>query len=1137
MEPVYFKENRYSFVLDALPVVYRVDYEVDTPETSFERQIQRRLATANRLLMDGRFGSALGAYRELRGLVSSLINPIITYPAVALADWSTLRHDKMLDTVVARAADMLKETPVPGTSLPSVFRSGEIKLPDAAAAPFVALKSVGLTDKEGGLGPLLTEAERLVGLGQFAEAAKTFETAVDAASTLEIRAAIMHDLAIVRERAGDRDAALETMQASSALFGRGRRFEDKAMALDALAALHSRSGDADKAKESRAAAEKLRRDKNIFSVTLSQPTAVRIVPGVEVSPTIQPRPSPDLPPLVRPNLPRLEVESTPVAESEAMLIAYDRFVDRRTQKQLTIAGADLSTHAIKLDGNASANLASFYENLTVTSDLGLLMGYLDSYTQTIAYLPHVYFWVIPMAIGDCLVGLGDFEAAEKEYLSTLNYRYLNVVVEAVTVWLRLANLYNDWGDRLYRQARNDASMYGPAKAKYENLLTLNNSIKTTSPLYKSAKFGPLRGRAKAIIEARFVNRTSIDENPRLILALMHARIQLTKIASGLNYLGISTQVPPFAFEYLQNVARYFAQHASQVEQTYIQFQSTAENEKLREQQMSQQVDVAEASVELEERGRDEAEAGLDVAQASQNYANVQAQNAQQAANDFAAVRWELLELSALQAWSSAAAVDEDDEVQQTIRGFNYYNTSGKDRSDVLYDLAVQRTRISHDLEANRLQREIASAQAYAQVAQQQAQQAEARVAIAEQRVAIAEMQAQHARENQAFLTGREFSSAMWYDLAREARRLAQRYLDMAVEVAVLMEIAYKAETGRDLRKIKFEYGLNHLNGMLGAEALLLDIDHFSLDFVRAKSKRAPLKQVISLADHFPIAFEQLLSKGTAYFETTLEHFDRRYPGFYLQKVKQVELMFVGLGGTEGAHGTLRNIGLSSFRRKDGTIVSQTYPADVMPLSDYNVRNDALIFQLDDRELRLFENNGVATMWQLELPVATNVFDLRQILDIQLVVYYDGYFDEGLKQQILAALPSKGTASRGLSLRMMAPDEWFYLRANGTASLALTPDLFPANHTEQKLKSFTLQARGTAVGGLKLRVELDKLGASHTFQLDAEGLADGAAFPSPLNKSLFDSWTFTVDPEDNPGFDLTGIDDLSLFIEYAFDYRT
>ena len=98
------------------------------------------------------------------------------------------------------------------------------------------------------------------------------------------------------------------------------------------------------------------------------------------------------------------------------------------------------------------------------------------------------------------------------------------------------------------------------------------------------------------------------------------------------------------------------------------------------------------------------------------------------------------------------------------------------------------------------------------------------------------------------------------------------------------------------------------------------------------------------------------------------------------------------------HGTLRNIGLSKFRRRDGSIVEQVYPADVMPLTDYDVRQDAMVFQLSANELRLFENNGIATVWQLDVPQHSNTFDLGQILDVQLVLYYDGFFDPALERR-------------------------------------------------------------------------------------------------------------------------------------------
>jgi Tc toxin complex TcA C-terminal TcB-binding domain len=413
-------------------------------------------------------------------------------------------------------------------------------------------------------------------------------------------------------------------------------------------------------------------------------------------------------------------------------------------------------------------------------------------------------------------------------------------------------------------------------------------------------------------------------------------------------------------------------------------------------------------------------------------------------------------------------------------------------------------------------------------------------------VVIAGLQAQYAQENLAFLKGREFSATMWYDLAREARRIAQRYLDMAIEVAVLMEKAYEAETGRDLRKIKLDYGLDQLNGLLAADALLLDIDYFSLDFVRTKSKKAPMKQTLSLADHFPMAFDQLMRTGRTLFETTLAHFDRRYPGFYLQKVKQVELLFVGLAGTEGVHGTLRNIGLSKFRRRNGSIVDQVYPADVMPLTDYDVRQDAVVFQLSTNELRLFENNGIATVWQLDVPKHSNTFELTQILDVQLVLYYDGFFDPVLEGQVRAALPAKGSGTRSFALRLTAPDELFFLRSQGQAELVLDAGLLPANQANPQLKSYFLQARGPAAKGLKLRVDWAGLAApntGHLFTLDAAGNADGAAFAAPTNRTLFDTVRFSVNAADNPQLvkngvlDLAGLEDLALFVDYGYTFRT
>ncbi|MBM9593826.1 Tc toxin subunit A-related protein [Roseitranquillus sediminis] len=1172
MEPAYFLENRYSFVIDFQLFPERKTYEVETAETAFERNVQAQLAAANRLLMARKYSAALARYRHVRGIVAVALRPSLSIVNAELIDWTATRMAASADSIVAKSAAMLEARKPARSALPDSVTGSAVELSRGLDKTFDSFEVVGVADDQAKVGRLIDEATIRFDGGKFREAAQAFEQAAALSGDPGTRAALRHDVALAQEKAGDRDDAIRTLERTLADDDPDVRSEIRAATMATLAGTLVRRGDDERARRVAADLRGLQSAENLHPVIRPNPPEAE---PADLSPVLSPAARANIrgatlrrtdlaarpvtpvarggeavlggrladTPVLRREPPAREPASRDAAAAEdlaviaaepARLLSSEAFISRRSDRTLAVLASDHELQRVALDRNASTNLSAFFEKIRTTRDIAVLTGYVANPATTIAYLTHVSLWVIPMAMGDCLAALGDYEAAEAEYLGTLDYKYLNEVVEVVNVWIRLAELYNDWGDRLYRHARNEIEEFGPAREMYSRVLRLDLTVDGGSPLYAAPRFVAMRQRAERTITRRFVSNEPDDDNPRIAMALMHARMQLFKIDAGLNYLGISVATPPFSFEYLQNVARYFAQHAAQVEQMYIQFQSGGELEELREDQMAQQVELTQASVELERRGLDEAQAGLEVARANRNAARVQRQNAQQANNDFQNVRWELLELSQAEAWASAAAVDEDDEIKQTWNG-HYYSSKKKRRSVVLKELAYRRGKISNELESNRLQREIASAQAYEQVAEAQIDQAEARIDVARQRIEMAKLQKQHAQENLDFLKGREFTSAMWYNLAREAGRLTSRYLDMAIEGAVMMEVAYRAETGRDLRKIKFEYGKTHLNGLLGSDALLADIDYFTLDHIRTRSKKAPMKHSVSLADSYPMAFERLLATGSTYFETTLEQFDRLYPGFYLQKVKQVELVVIGLNGTEGLHGTLRNIGVSQFRQKSGEVEMQVYPADVMPLSEYDVRRDAIVFQLDPNELRLFENNGVATMWRLDLPRNTNTFDLRNILDVHLVVSYDGFHDPGLETMIRDALPTSGSASRGISLRLYAPDELYFLRSQGTARLALTPGLFPANQVDQTLTGYTLKASGAGVAGLRVRVAYEALGAEHTFVLDADGTADGAAFLDPVGRPLFDTMTFTVE-SDAPDFDLAGLTDLALFVEYDFDYR-
>ncbi len=434
------------------------------------------------------------------------------------------------------------------------------------------------------------------------------------------------------------------------------------------------------------------------------------------------------------------------------------------------------------------------------------------------------------------------------------------------------------------------------------------------------------------------------------------------------------------------------------------------------------------------------------------------------------------------------------------------------------------------------------------MAKAQVAEAQSRLAVAQQRIQIAQLQQRQAEESRDFLDMQDFSAKLWYELASQAKRLKQRYLDMATEIAFLMERAYNAETERGLSVIRYDYQSTAAGNLMGADLLLADIDSFTFDYVTTtKTKKVPVKRTISLADSHPTQFYRLQSKGSCSFDTTFADFDRQHPGLYLAKIRNVELLLVGVGGVQSIAGTLRNLGVSRFRTSAGKIVARLYPADVMVLSQYEIRQDALAFRFAPNDLRLFENNGIETLWRLDLPLDANDFDFGDILDVQLVLYYDGFFDPTLETAVRGALPAGGTASRSTSLKLSAPDELFYFKNQGEAELVFDATLFPRSQQALKRQRDTLKVTGqaAAVQGLTLRLTTDAAGGEMVLKTDAKGeVRDSAGSPLAAlkGKAVLDRWRFAVRAGDNPqlvkngALDLSGIDDLMVFFEYQFNYR-
>ena len=161
---------------------------------------------------------------------------------------------------------------------------------------------------------------------------------------------------------------------------------------------------------------------------------------------------------------------------------------------------------------------------------------------------------------------------------------------------------------------------------------------------------------------------------------------------------------PFSFEYLQTQARYLAEQASRIDQAYINFKSTAENEEFRREQMDQQAALASATVELQQRNLDEANSGFAVAQATLGYATEQQKQADGTLSTFLSTFNDLIDIAQAQAALGAVS----------LPAFQ-----GRPASDAAAELAGTQGMLSSEMEGQRLLAEFLAAGKYIEVAQAQ----------------------------------------------------------------------------------------------------------------------------------------------------------------------------------------------------------------------------------------------------------------------------------------------------------------------------------------------------------------------------------------------------------------------------------
>ena len=721
----------------------------------------------------------------------------------------------------------------------------------------------------------------------------------------------------------------------------------------------------------------------------------------------------------------------------------------------------------------------------------------DSST-TLFYLTHLYAYVLLVKMGDCYKALGQYANAEKYYIDAAGYSFLNLNVEATALWIRMANNIVAWGDSLYKDENLPA-----AKAQYAKLITENGQVPATF-LYTAKSLKKPSDEARNLIQNILV-RPLPAANWEIAIAVLTALQRLQQISDGLDFYGLALS-PIHTFEYLQSVARSFAQEAIQAESEFINFKSRQELEEANRRDL----ETAKAMADSEAQGRFElwrsAIEDEQAAQKARDLATKRRDDAVVQRNQYAASSWDQIWA---QAASTALSGGQDaywSEISELADKLDHGETIHGPGPKLAAAQILSAGRKTRDYELKKMQDTIDELTAAIGVSQDQLDSAKRRAKAAEIAYQAALQRAQLAAQALDAFDHEFFTAESWAKMGDVMRDIAQSFLFRAIRIAKLMERAYNFENDTNLKVIKNEYGFkvgNLLSGqdtkLLGGDRLLLDIESFTYAAITSKTrKNSRIKDVISIAATFPAQFEEFRRTGLLSIETDLYEFDRLHPGFYGQRIEAVEVNIIGLlpEGSTGLNGSLSAGGVTAFRKKDGTTGKRVHQVDVMALSDFVLRNDVFLYSAETGVRGLFQGIGLGSTWQLHLPKRSNDFDFNRIFDVQFVFYYTATFDAVLRTNVLAKPPRPGEMSllRNFGLRYDFPDVWYAFYQNGRAEYTLDRARLPMNQQNFKVKTsfFRVVTKpGISPAAITLKVTAPG-GATGSLQTNGNGVVSTLA---------------------------------------------
>ena len=334
--------------------------------------------------------------------------------------------------------------------------------------------------------------------------------------------------------------------------------------------------------------------------------------------------------------------------------------------------------------------------------------------------------------------------------------------------------------------------------------------------------------------------------------------------------------------------------------------------------------------------------------------------------------------------------------------------------------------------------------------------AEIRQAIAELELKNHRQQMKHAEEIERFMneegtekTGKKTNKALYVWMKREVKGLYAQCFQFVFDIAKKAERALQHELGNpQLSYLQFGH-LAGKEGLLAGEKLYLDIKRMEMAYHDLNQREYELTKHVSLLQVNPLALLQLRTTGRCTVMLPEALFDMDGPGHYFRRIKTVAVSIPCVSGPYTSVNCTLTLLKSSIRKtqvlRDGAYAREDAEDD--RFSDYfgslqsivtsSAQNDSGLFETNLRDERYlpFENSGVVSEWQLQLPANPSKgdppqFDYNTISDVILHVRYTAREGGGLLRNgaiahvkdLIKAAQAIGSV-RLFSVRHEFPSEW------------------------------------------------------------------------------------------------------------------